>query len=470
MVLKKDARILIVDDEDYMREVVRQALERADFEVDEAADGNSAISMLRQYPYNVIVTDIRLPGLTGDKILEEALSLFPETIVILMTGFGNIQSAVEAMRKGAYDYLPKPFQLDELVVRVEKGLEEQRIKSENRMLRGVLQEKYSYSNLVGNSAAMKNIYKLISVVSSKNSNVLIDGETGTGKELIARAIHYNGPRKDQPMVCVNCGAIPSNLLEDELFGHVKGAFTGAHQHRIGRFEQANHGTLFLDEVSSMPMDLQVKLLRVLQEREFQRVGSATTIKVDVRIVAATNSNLIEEVEKGDFRSDLYYRLNVIPINVPALRDRRDDIPLLVNHFVNLYCEEQNLEPKCVSNEAMKSLMTCDWPGNVRQLSNAVEMAVSLSETRSVLDHDDFPVVSKTSSQNASFQAIDIPDDGINFNTMISNLEKQLILQSLQVAGGNKKRAASLLHLKRTTFVEKLRRMGVDAPVDDTIEM
>ncbi|MEJ2245034.1 MAG: sigma-54 dependent transcriptional regulator [Acidobacteriota bacterium] len=460
-------RILIVDDEDYMREVVRQALECADFEVDEAADGKAALAMLRQYPYNVIVTDIRLPGITGDKILEEALSLFPETIIILMTGFGNIQSAVEAMRKGAYDYLPKPFQLDELVVRVEKGLEEQKLKSENRMLRGELQSKYHFSNLVGNSTAMQNIYRVIGAVSSKNSTVLIEGETGTGKELIARAIHYNGPRKDQPLVCVNCGAIPSNLLEDELFGHVKGAFTGAHQHRIGRFEQANHGTLFLDEVSSMPMDLQVKLLRVLQEREFQRVGSTTTTKVDVRIIAATNTDLHEAVERGDFREDLYYRLNVIPIHVPALKHRRDDIPLLVQHFLKEYCADQQLKLKSVSNEAMKYLMAHDWPGNVRQIANAIEMAVTLSGDRGVLNLEDFPVVSKPSTAMASFQAIEIPDDGIHFNTMISDLEKQLILQSLQVAGGNKKRAASLLHLKRTTFVEKLRRMGVESSANDT---
>ena len=470
MVRKKDVRILIVDDEDYMREVVRQALECADFEVDEAADGKTALAMLRQYPYNVIVTDIRLPGLTGDKILEEALSLFSETIVILMTGFGNIQSAVEAMRKGAYDYLPKPFQLDELVVRVEKGLEEQQLKSENRMLRGELQNKYHFSNLVGNSSAMQNIYRLISVVASKNSTVLIEGETGTGKELIARAIHYNGPRKDQPLVSVNCGAIPSNLLEDELFGHVKGAFTGAHQHRIGRFEQANHGTLFLDEVSSMPMDLQVKLLRVLQERDFQRVGSPTTIKVDVRIVAATNSNLIDAVEKGDFREDLYYRLNVIPLQVPSLKNRRDDIPPLIQHFLNKYCADQNLQPKIVSNEAMKCLMSYSWPGNVRQLSNAVEMAVALSGDRDVLDMEDFPVVSNPAGLKTSFKTIDIPDNGVNFNTMISDLEKQLILQSLEVARGNKKRAASLLHLKRTTFVEKLRRMGVESTAGEPAEV
>ena len=337
------------------------------------------------------------------------------------------------------------------------------------MLRGELQSKYHFSNIVGNSVAMKSIYRVIGVVASKNSTVLIEGETGTGKELIARAIHYNGPRKDQPLVCVNCGAIPSNLLEDELFGHVKGAFTGAHQHRIGRFEQANHGTLFLDEVSSMPMDLQVKLLRVLQEREFQRVGSTTTTRVDVRIIAATNTDLHEAVERGDFREDLYYRLNVIPIHVPALKHRRGDIPLLVQHFLKKYCTDQQLQLKSVSNEAMKYLMAHDWPGNVRQIANAIEMAVTLSGDRNVLDSEDFPVVSKPSAAMASFQAIEIPDDGIHFNTMISDLEKQLILQSLQAAGGNKKRAASLLHLKRTTFVEKLRRMGMESSTQETFE-
>lgn len=466
---KKDVKILVVDDEDYMREVVRTALESAGYEVEEAGDGKTAVAMIRQYPYNVIITDLRLPGLTGEVILEEALALFPETIVILMTGFGNIQSAVEAMRKGAYDYLPKPFQLAELVMRVEKGLEEHQLKSENRMLRGELQEKYSFANIIGSSAAMQNIYRLIGVVAQKTSTVLIEGETGTGKELIAKAIHYSGPRKDQPLVSVNCGAIPSNLLEDELFGHVKGAFTNAHQHRIGRFEQANHGTLFLDEVSNMPVDLQVKLLRVLQEREFQRVGSATTIKVDVRIVAATNGNLLELVEKGDFRGDLYYRLNVIPISVPPLRQRREDIPQLVGHFIEKYCAEQQLRLKRVSHDAVRALMGYEWPGNVRQLENAVEMAVALSGDRDLLDLEDFPVVSRRPSKLESFDTIEIPDDGIHFNTMISELERKLILQSLQIARGNKKRAASLLHLKRTTFVEKLRRMGMDAPDEEIAE-
>jgi two-component system, NtrC family, response regulator AtoC len=465
---KRDVKILVVDDEDYMREVVRTALENANFEVDEAADGKSALAMLRQHPYNVIITDLRLPGLTGETILEEALSLFPETIVIIMTGFGNIQSTVEAMRRGAYDYLPKPFQLDELVMRVEKGLEERQLKMENLRLRGELQDKYHFSNLIGNSAAMQSIYNLIGIVAQKTSTVLIEGETGTGKELIARAIHYNSPRKDQPLVSVNCGAIPSNLLEDELFGHVKGAFTGAHQHRIGRFEQANHGTLFLDEVSSMPMDLQVKLLRVLQEREFQRVGSTATIKVDVRIVAATNGDLLAAVEKGEFRGDLYYRLNVIPVRVPPLRERRDDIPLLTAHFVKKYCTDQKLLLKRVSHEALRNLTAYEWHGNVRQLENSVEMAVALSGDRDLLELEDFPVVSRLSTTNVSLPTIDIPDDGVHFNTMVSELEKRLILQSLQNAGGNKKRAASLLHLKRTTFVEKLRRMGMDPDSDSEV--
>ncbi len=466
---KKDVRILVVDDEDYIREVVRQALESAGFEVEEAVDGNVALKMLRHYPYNVIITDLRLPGPTGETILQEALSLFPETVVIIMTGFGNIQSTVEAMRRGAYDYIPKPFQLEELVMRVEKGLEEQRIRSENRLLRGELQCKYHYSNLVGSSAAMNQIYRLIGVVAQKTTTILIEGETGTGKELIARAIHYNGPRKDHPLVCVNCGAIPSTLLEDELFGHVKGAFTGAHQHRMGRFEQANHGTLFLDEVSNMPMELQVKLLRVLQEREFQRIGSTTTIKVDVRIVAATNGNLLDAVEKGEFRRDLYYRLNVIPIQVPPLRQRCEDIPLLVQHFARKFCADQQLALKQVSHHAMKHLMASDWPGNVRQLENSVEMAVALSGDRDLLDLEDFPAVSRSSAQHTPFRGIDIGNDGIHFNTMISELERRLILQSLEAAGGNKKRAASLLHLKRTTFVEKLRRMGMESPAEESAE-
>jgi two-component system response regulator AtoC len=458
----EDVKVLVVDDEDYMREIVRQALEGAGLGVEEAGNGISALEMMRRYPYDVIITDLRLPGVSGEQLLQEALTIFPETIVIIMTGYGNIQTAVDAIRVGAYDYLPKPFQLEEMVMRVEKGLHDRRMKSENSLLRSELQDKYQFNNLVGHSAAMQQVCRMVALVAQKTSTILISGETGTGKEVIARAIHYNGSRKDQPLVCVNCAAIPTNLLEDELFGHVKGAFTGAHQHRIGRFEQANRGTMFLDEVGSMPLDLQVKLLRVLQEREFQKVGGTTTVKVDVRIIAATNDDLIERVRSGEFREDLYYRLNVIPIHILPLRQRREDIPPLISHFVKKFCIEQQVFPKRVSHEAIKHLLAFEWPGNVRQLENAVEMAVALSGDRELLATTDFPVVARTQENDEIFSNIDIPEEGVNFNTLISELERRLILQSLHATGGNKKRAASLLQLKRTTFVEKLKRMGMDS--------
>ncbi len=459
---KADVKILVVDDEDYMREIVRQALEGSGYAVEEAGNGALALEMMRRYPYDVIVTDLRLPGVAGEKLLQEALTIFPETIVIIMTGYGNIQTAVEAIRMGAYDYLPKPFQLEEMVMRVEKGLQDRRIKSENSLFRSELQGKYQYANLIGGSAAMQQVYRMVAMVAQKTSTILISGETGTGKEVVARAIHYNGPRKDQPLVCVNCSAIPASLLEDELFGHVKGAFTGAHQHRLGRFEQANHGTLFLDEVGSMPLDLQVKLLRVLQEREFQKVGGTTTVKVDVRIIAATNESLLEKVKSGEFREDLYYRLNVIPIHILPLQQRREDIPPLVSHFVKKFCTEQQVPVKRVSHDAIKHLVAFDWPGNVRQLENAVEMAVALSGDRELLEVADFPAVDQSPGKDPIFREIDIPEEGVNFNTLISELERRLILQSLHVSRGNKKRAASLLHLKRTTFVEKLKRIGSEA--------
>jgi two-component system response regulator AtoC len=458
---RDDVKILVVDDEIYMREIVRQALEGAGFVVEEAADGTAALEMMRRYPYDVVITDLRLPGVPGERLLQEALAISPETIVIIMTGYGNIQTAVGAIRMGAYDYLPKPFQLEEMVMRVEKGLQDRRIKSENTLFRSELQGKYRFSNLIGNSPAMEQVYRLVAMVSHKTSTILISGETGTGKEVVARAIHYNGPRKNQPLICVNCSAIPSNLLEDELFGHVKGAFTGAHQHRVGRFEQANRGTLFLDEVGSMPLDLQVKLLRVLQEREFQKVGGTSTIKVDVRIIAASNENVMEKVRAGEFREDLYYRLNVIPIHIQPLRQRREDIPPLVSHFLRKFCDDQQVAIKRVSHEAIKHLVAFEWPGNVRQLENAVEMAVALSGDRELLEVDDFPLVARTPGEESLLHNIEIPEEGVNFNTLISDLERHLILQSLQASGGNKKRAASLLHLKRTTFVEKLKRIDAD---------
>lgn len=458
----EDVKILIVDDEPYLREIIRQGLEDMNYLVDEAADGRVAIEMIRKYPYDVIITDLRLPGIPGEKILEEALAIYPETIVIVMTGFGNVQTAVNAIRRGAYDYLPKPFQFDEIIMRVKKGLHERQLESENTLLRSELHGKYQFSNLIGRSPAMQEIFGLVAMVAEKTSTVLISGETGTGKELIARAIHYNGPRKDDPFVGVNCGAIPADLLEDELFGHVKGAFTGAFQHRVGRFEQADHGTLFLDEVGDMPVDLQVKLLRVLQEREFQKVGGTASIKVDVRIIAASNSNLLEKVHKGGFREDLYYRLNVIPIHVRPLRQRREDIPLMLAHFMKRYCTEQRLPLKRVSHGAIKKLVAYDWPGNVRQLENVVEMAVALSGGRELLDVSDFPAVTDSACEENPFSQIEIPEEGLNLKSLVDGLERLLISKSLAMVQGNKQRAASLLGLKRTTLLEKLKRLGLEA--------
>lgn len=462
---KNSVKILIVDDEEFIRENIRLRLEQSGYSADEAADGAVAIEMIRRHPYDVVITDLRMPGIPGEKVLEEAKAIYPEAIVIVMTGYGTIEGAVQAMRIGAYDFLQKSEDFYQvLFLRLERALEERRLRSENCRLRTELLGKNQFSNVIGNSAAMQQIYRLVAMVAAKPSTVLITGETGTGKELIARSIHYNGPRKDYPLVSVNCAAIPANLLEDELFGHVKGAFTGAIQHRIGRFEQANRGTLFLDEIADMPVDLQVKLLRVLQEKEFEKIGGAATVKVDVRIIAATNADLTEKARKGEFREDLYYRLNVIPVLIPPLRKRRDDVPLLIAHFTRKYCSEQQLALKRVSHEAIKALMAFDWPGNVRQLENAVEMAVALSGDRELLDLEDFPIVGGAAADGDLFRNIRIPEEGIDFNNVVSELERKLILQSLEASGGNKKRAASLLQLKRTTFVEKLKRMGWEAEV------
>jgi DNA-binding NtrC family response regulator len=498
---KEDVKILVVDDEDYIREVVRETLQNAGYSrVDEAEDGEKALELIRKNPYDVVITDLRLPGVGGETILKEALTIFPETIVIVMTGFGSIQTAVDATKMGAFDFLPKPVQMSEMVLRVDKGVHDRQLKTENNLLRSQLEEKYQFSNLVGNSAAMRELYSIVSMVAPKNSTALITGETGTGKELIARAIHYNSPRRELPLVSVNCGAIPGDLLEDELFGHVKGAYTGATQHRVGRFEQANRGTLFLDEIGTIPLDLQVKLLRALQEKEIQRVGGTTTTKVDVRIIAATNSDLLDMVRAGRFREDLYYRLNVIPIHIVPLRERRDDIPLLVSHFLKIFCAEQNVAIKQVSPEAIERLIAFDWPGNVRQLRNAVEMAVALSGNRELLQLSDFPIHRKedgagfvtgtvssvdislsaspqrrqsdlrllpsSAAEGPPFQGLRIPEDGLSLNDLVSALERQIISQSLEMCGGNKKRAATLLNLKRTTLVEKIKRLGLESAGED----
>jgi DNA-binding NtrC family response regulator len=453
-------QVLVVDDEEDLRKAIVDILTLDGFEVDQAGSAEEAAEKLSQIAYDVLITDHNLPGKTGVELLEESLVRYPEIIGVVITGYGTIETAVNAIKKGAYNYLTKPFKLVELPIMVRKGLKERHLRFENQYLRKQLDEKYGFNNIIGTGRAMKRIFELVETIAGLNSTVLIQGETGTGKELIAKAIHFNSPRKDQKLVSINCGAIPENLLESELFGHVKGAFTGAVQTRIGRFEQANGGTIFLDEIGNMPVSLQVKLLRVLQEREFERVGGNSTVKVDVRIIAATSSNLEQMVKDGTFREDLYYRLNVIPIDLPPLRERREDIPLLVQKFVEHFCETHKLDLKTVSPQVMKALMAYDWPGNVRQLENLVERMVALTGNRPAILPTDLPGEIQNRDSLNFVPLIEIPEEGINFQNVVTDLERELILQSLRKTNGNKKLAAKLLNLKRTTLIEKIKRIGL----------
>ena len=464
-------QVLVVDDEEDLRQAIVESLTLDGFEVDSAGSAEEAADKLSDTPYDVLVTDLLLPGRNGVELLEDALAKYPEMIGLVITGHASIETAVRAIKKGAYDYLTKPFKLIELPLRVRKGLRQRQLKFENQYLKRQLKERYAFDSIVGTGQSMKKVFDLIETIAGLNTTVLIQGETGTGKELIARAMHFNSPRRDHKLVSINCGAIPENLLESELFGHVKGAFTGAIQTRIGRFEQADGGTLFLDEIGNMPPTLQVKLLRVLQEREFERVGGSSTIKIDVRIIAATSANLDEMVREKTFREDLFYRLNVIPVDLPPLRERREDIPLLIQRFVRQFTDIHGFEVKSVAPEVVKGLMAYDWPGNVRQLENIVERMVALTGSRPSILGEDLPPEIRHRSGALLPPTIDIPDEGINFQNVVSGMERELILQSLRKTGGNKKLAAKLLNLKRTTLIEKIKRIGLEqktvAPVETT---
>jgi DNA-binding NtrC family response regulator len=397
-------------------------------------------------------------------VLEAAVQRYPEIIAIVVTGYGTVKDAVEAIKRGAWDFVSKPFQIDELLLALDAALEQRRLKSENAYLRAQLEERYGFSGIVGRSRAMARLFQLLETVATTSSTILITGETGTGKEVVARAIHQSSPRRQQRFVALNCSAIPETLLEAELFGHVRGAFTGAVGTRQGRLEQAHKGTLFLDEVGTMSAALQMKLLRVLQEREFERVGDSHTIKVDVRIIAATNSDLTKMVAEGSFREDLFYRLNVIPVELPALRERKEDIPLLVQHFLDRLAKEGSgsrkgvVERKSVSQDAMRRLMAYHWPGNVRQLENAVERAVAFSAGRTQIDVGDLPAEAQQAEETVMSPAVALPEEGLDLDEFITNVERELIQRSLERTGGNKGQAAKLLGLKRTTLVEKLKRI------------
>jgi DNA-binding NtrC family response regulator len=393
-------------------------------------------------------------------VLDEALSRYPDMRCVVTAGFGSIDHAVRALKRGAVDFLIKPFQLIQLVQVLRTALSERRLQRENAELRARLNDRFRFGSLVGSSALMKRLFATLELVSPMNSTVLIQGETGTGKELVARTIHHNSPRRDQPFVAFNAAAIPEGLAEAELFGHVKGAFTGAVNARIGRFEAADKGTLFIDEVSSMSMALQAKLLRALQEREVERVGTSKPLKINARVVAATNVDLHQMVKEGSFREDLYYRLNVVRVVIPALRARQEDIPVLAQHFVQQSCQSNGLAPKTLSQGALRLLMNHGWPGNVRHLQNAIEHAVAMSGDSTEVLADALPDELHTPATVSAVTLPAMPDEGINFASTMSQVERELILRYLAKAGGNKRRAARLLSLSRTTLIDKLHRLGV----------
>ena len=451
--------VLFVDDEAGIRSIHAERLAERGFDVTEADSGERALELLEQFAFDVVVTDLGLPGITGTHVIQAARERYPGIVVIVITGDLNYKSAVEATRRGASDYLGKPFQFDELVDSIEKALEQRRLTAENAYLRSQLEEKYQFGGILGRSRPMLKLFHLLETVARSNSTILITGETGTGKEVVARAIHHNSPRRAHRFVALNCSAIPETLLEAELFGHVRGAFTGAVGARQGRFEQAHKGTLFLDEVGTMSAALQMKLLRALQEREFERIGDNQTIKVDVRVIAATNSDLGRMVSEGAFREDLYYRLNVIPIQLPPLRERRDDIPVLARHFLEKFAAGMAMQ---ISQGANRALMAYSWPGNVRQLENAVERAVTLSSGRTEIDIADLPPeIQDIRQQAVSTPFVDFPDEGLDLPAYLSSIERDLIQRSLERTGGNRNKAAELLRIKRTTLVEKLKRLGPD---------
>ncbi|MGD8375926.1 MAG: sigma-54 dependent transcriptional regulator [Acidobacteriota bacterium] len=460
----KPARILFVDDDAAIREVFLAQLLSFGHDVVGASSGHEALEIIRSEVFDVLLVDQRMPEMDGLAVLQSALELYPDLIVVVLTAHGSIESAVRALKLGAHDYFEKPVNnwnehFEELRLSIQRALDQRRLRAENQALRTQIEERFSDRNIIGSNRDMREIFRLIETVAPTRSTVLITGAHGTGKELIARALHHRSDRRDGAFVAVNCGALPDNLLEDELFGHVRGAFTDAVSSRPGRFAQADGGSLFLDEVGTMSPNLQVKLLRVLQEREFTPLGSTERRTVDVRIIAATNSDLRKAMQENEFREDLFYRLNVIQIHLPRLRDRRDDIPLLVSHFLDKFRLEMGTGPKRFGQEAIRCLMSYPWPGNVRQLENVVERALALSGDREVLELSDLPEEVQQTDQMV-MPAVRIDEGGISLDRVLSDFEGRLVYQALESSNWTKTRAARLLNIKRTTLIEKMKRLGI----------
>ena len=454
-------KILVVDDEQSLRDVLSIMLKRAGYAVTSAMDGEEAIEFLNKEIFDLVITDLRMPKLDGMEVLKAVKSASPETVVLIITAFATADSAVEAMKQGAYDYLTKPFQVDEVQLIIRNALEKRRLTTENILLKREMASQSSFAQLVGQSEAMQKVFDVVRKVADSKSNVLICGESGTGKELVARAIHYNSARSVLPFVAVNCSAVPETLLESELFGHMKGSFTGAISNKAGLFEIANGGTIFLDEIGDTTPTIQVKLLRVIQEREFRRVGGNQDVKVDVRVVAATNKDLEQAVAEGSFREDLYYRLDVIPIRLPPLRMRTSDIPLLVNHFLERFSKESGKAKPVISPEAMHILLGHEWRGNVRELENLIERVVAFSMEGSVTDVEVRGWLHRPTTQSQqSAMPLDLTDEGLDLEGLINGIEKDLLLKALERSKWVKKKAARMLRLNTRSFRYRLEKYAI----------
>lgn len=452
-------KILVVDDEQSMRDVLSIMLKRAGYSVTTASDGEEAVGHIHKEIFDLVITDLRMPKMGGLDVLRTVKACSSETVVLVITAFASAESAVEAMKHGAYDYLTKPFQVDEVQLIIRNALERRRLSTENMLLKREMASQSSFSRIIGQSDAMQRVFEVIKKVADSKSNVLIGGESGTGKELVARAIHYNSSRAQLPFVTVNCSAVPETLLESELFGHMKGSFTGAVSNKAGLFEVANGGTIFLDEIGDTTPTIQVKLLRVIQEREFRRVGGTQDVKVDVRIVAATNRDLEKAVAEGAFREDLYYRLDVIPIKIPPLRMRTGDIPLLVAHFLEKFAGESGKPVPAITQEALHVLLAHEWRGNVRELENVIERVVAFSTGGSVTDADIRGWLHKTLSPQQVVPT-DLPEDGLDLEGLINSIEKDLLLKALERSQWVKKRAARLLRLNTRSFRYRLEKYEI----------
>jgi DNA-binding NtrC family response regulator len=460
-------RILVIDDEQSIRDLLRDFLQTKGFEVSTASDGESGLTLLKESTFDLFLLDLMMPGISGLDVLRQRESEKIDIPCIVITAHASVQTAVEAMKLGAFDYISKPFVLEDIHLAITRLLDYSRLQEENRSLKSELKKKNTLNKraldrIIGTSASIQSVIKFVEKIADTDSTVLVTGESGTGKELIAKNIHYSSSRSGKPFVPLNCAAIPKDILESELFGHEKGAFTGAVSTRIGRFELANQGTLLLDEIGELAPALQVKLLRVLQEKEFERVGGIKTIKTDARIIAATNRDLEKAVKDGEFREDLYYRLNVIPLKLPPLRKMKEDIPEMIDHFITHMSKRKGRSAPTISEETMKLLTSYHWPGNVRELENFIERMLILKEGE-VVSPDDLPerISSRTVDRKSVSREQALSSDGVDLNIMLDEIENNMIIQALEISRGVKSKAANLLGLNRTTLIEKMKKKAIE---------